>query len=260
MIENLSLVVIAKNADASIDKCLKSAAWIRHKIVVDSGSTDKTVEIARECGATVIHQDWLGFGPQKKFAVMQAPTDWVLCLDTDEILTEELSQSIQQLFLSDKPLADAYKISRRNKFLGRYLRHGEGYPDWLTRLFDRRKAQYSDDPVHETVTGIDCPIHTEKLSGDLLHDPADSISYYIDKRNRYTDIQAHLLVASGKRVTPIDIMFSPFFRFIKYFFFKGGILDGIPGFIYISFGCLEAYLKYIKAFSLQQKQDHAKKE
>lgn len=255
MIENLSLVIIAMNAEASIEQCLKSASWIRHKIVVDSGSTDRTVEIARQCGATVIHQDWLGFGPQKQFAVMQAPTDWVLCLDTDEFLTEELSQSIRDLFSSDKPRADAYKVARRNKFLGRYLRYGEGYPDWLTRLFDRRKAQYSDDPVHETVLGINGKIRTEKLSGDLMHDPADSISYYIEKRNRYTDIQARLLVESGKHVSPSEIMFSPFLRFLKYFFFKRGFLDGIPGFIYISFGCLEAYLKYIKAFSLQKKKN-----
>lgn len=112
----LSLVLIVKNAGKSLEKCLQSAQWIPNKLVVDSGSTDDTVEIAKRVGAKVIHQDWLGFGPQKQFAVMQAPTDWVLCLDADEFLSPELSQSLQLLFEQNE-LLDAYKFPRSNKLL-----------------------------------------------------------------------------------------------------------------------------------------------
>ena len=144
----LTLVVITKNASNSLEKCLQSAQWIPNKVVVDSGSVDNTIEIAESAGARIIHQEWLGFGPQKQFAVMNAPTDWVLCLDADEFLSPELNKSIQALFEQEE-LIDAYKFPRSNKFLGRFLKHGEGYPDWSLRLFNKTKARWSDDLVHE---------------------------------------------------------------------------------------------------------------
>ena len=244
----LSLVVITKNASNSLDKCLQSADWIPNKIVVDSGSTDDTIEVAKRFGAKVIHQDWLGFGPQKQFAVMQAPTDWVLCLDADEFLSHELSKSLQALF-EQKELLDAYKFPRSNKFLGRFLKHGEGYPDWSLRLFNKGKARWSDDLVHEKVVANDGPLKVGELTGDLMHESGESVSHYIEKQNRYTDIQANLMIESGKKVSFSRLIFSPLMRFVKFYVVKRGFLDGLPGFVHITIGCFAAFLKYLKVIA-----------
>lgn len=250
----LSLCVITKNADKSIEKCLQSAQWIPNILVVDSGSTDDTIEIAKRYGAKVFHQDWLGFGPQKQFAVMHAPTDWVLCLDADEFLSPELSNSLQALF-EEKELLDAYKFPRSNKFLGRFLKHGEGYPDWSLRLFNKTKARWSDDLVHEKVIAIgNDSLKVGKLKGDLMHESGESISHYIEKQNRYTDIQAQLMIEKGKRILCSRLIFSPIMRFVKFYFAKKGFMDGLPGFVHISIGCFAAFLKYLKVFAHQVSQ------
>src|SRR5438445_9307168 len=139
----LSLVVITRDAGAQLADCLASAAFAAEAIVVDSGSRDDTVDIARRCGARVVAQPWLGFGPQKNFAVAQAAHDWVLCLDADERVSSELAESIRSAMRA--PRRKAYAMARRNRFLGRWLAHGEGYPDWNLRLFDRRHARWSVD-------------------------------------------------------------------------------------------------------------------
>ena len=249
----ITLVVITKNAGSSFEKCLQSAHWIPNIVVVDSGSADDTVEIAKRAGAKVIHQDWLGFGPQKQFAVMLAPTDWVLCLDADEFLSPELSNSLQSLFEQNE-LLDAYKFPRSNKFLGRFLKHGEGYPDWSLRLFNRTKARWSEDLVHEKVVTIGSePLKVGKLNGDLMHESGESISHYIEKQNRYTDIQARLMIEKGKRVSCFRLIFSPILRFVKFYFAKKGFMDGLPGFVHISIGCFAAFLKYLKVIAHQPK-------
>lgn len=247
---HLSLVLITKNAGKSLEKCLQTAQWIPNKVVIDSGSADDTVEIAKQAGATVIHQEWLGFGPQKQFAVMQAPTDWVLCLDADEFLSPELSKSLQVLFEQNE-LLDAYKFPRSNKFLGHFLKHGEGYPDWSLRLFNKTRARWSDDLVHEKVVAISesKPITVGKLNGDLMHESGESISHYIEKQNRYTDIQAKLMIEEGKRVSAFRLIFSPLMRFVKFYFVKRGFLDGLPGFVHITIGCFAAFLKYLKVLA-----------
>ena len=248
MKETLTLVVITKNAANCLERCLKSAGWVEHKLVVDSGSTDHTVEIAKQAGAKVIHQDWLGFGPQKQFAVKQAPTDWVLCLDADEFLSPELSKSLQALF-EQKELLDAYKFPRSNKFLGRFLKHGEGYPDWSLRLFNKKKARWSDDFVHEKVVALGEPLKIGKLNGDLMHESGESISHYIQKQNRYTDIQARLMIQQGEHASCSRLILSPIIRFLKFYFLKRGFLDGLPGLAHILIGCFAAFLKYLKVIA-----------
>src|SRR5437867_1852485 len=136
----LALVVITRDASTQLADCLTTGAFAAEKLVVDSGSHDNTVEIARRCGARVIEQPWLGFGAQKNFAVGQATHDWVLCLDADERVSAELAASIRAALAH--PEHSAYMMARRNCFLGRWLRHGEGYPDWNLRLFDRRRARW----------------------------------------------------------------------------------------------------------------------
>lgn len=240
-----SVTIIALNAADQIEACLKSAAFADEIVVVDSGSTDGTVEIAKKYGARVIQQDWLGFGPQKQFAVEQASHDWVLCLDCDERVSERLHANIESTL--HEPQFQAYQMPRCNRFMGRWLRHGEGYPDLSLRLFNRRSARWSEDTVHEKVVTVTV---IGKIDGDLLHESAESLSSYLDKQNRYTTLQAQTLFQRGKRASVLQLLFSPLLRFIKFYLLRQGFLDGVPGLIHILIGCFNSFMKYAKLRAL----------
>ena len=237
----LSAVIITLNAASQLAECLDSLAFCDEIVVVDSGSSDGTPELARQRGARVIHQDWLGYGRQKQFAVEQARHDWVLCVDADERVTTELRESIVAVLAA--PTHAAYLFPRCNRFMGRYLRHGEGYPDWSLRLFDRRHARWSEDAVHEKVVA-DGAVGT--LPGDLLHDSAETQENYLAKQDRYTTLAATAALASGKRSSLLRQLLSPLLRFIKFYFLRLGFLDGWPGLVHILIGCRNSYDKYAK--------------
>ncbi len=241
----LSAVVITLNAAASLARCLESLSLADEIVVVDSGSGDDTVAIARAFGARVIHQPWLGFGPQKQFAVEQASHDWVLCLDADERVGDGLRAAIESALRGGG--YQAYRMPRCNRFMGRWLRHGEGYPDWSLRLFDRRVARWSEDPVHEkVVTEAPCGA----LAGDLLHESGEDLSTYLDKQNRYTTLQAQALYRQGRRAGLRHLVASPLIRFVKFYFIRRGFLDGMPGFVHIAIGCFNSFVKYAKLAAL----------
>ena len=245
----LSLCVITRDAAAQLDDCLASVPFAGEIVVVDSGSRDDTVEIARRRGARVIDHAWPGFGAQKNFAVAQARHDWVLCLDADERLTPELAGAIRAaLAAGDDPGgAAAYAMARRNRFLGRWLAHGEGYPDWNVRLFDRRRARWTDDPVHENVVA-EGPV--ARLNGDLLHASAESLDAYLAKQNRYTTLQAEAMHARGERAGVIRLLLSPLVRFVRFYVVKQGFRDGAAGLVHIAIGCFNSFVKYAKLRAL----------
>ena len=243
----LSLVVITRDAAPDLAECCASAPFVAELLVVDSGSGDDTVEVARRSGARVVVHEWLGFGPQKQFAVGCASHDWVLCLDADERVSPELAGAIDALFAAGEPTACAYAIARRNRFLGRWLAHGEGYPDWTVRLFDRRRARWSDDPVHERVIADG---EIARLEGDLLHASAESLDAYVEKQNRYSSLQAAQLHARGDRAGAIRITLSPLARFVRFYVVKLGFLDGAAGFVHIAIGCFNSFMKYAKLRAL----------
>ena len=242
----LSATLITLNAATQLQACLDSLAFCDEIVVVDSGSQDGTVELAQRSGARVIHADWRGFGPQKQFAVEQAANDWVLCIDADERVSEHLQKEIRQALAA--PQFKAYRFPRCNRFLGRYLRHGEGYPDWSLRLFDRRHARWSDDTVHEKVI-VDSP--AGNLSGDLLHDSAETLDAYFAKQNRYTTLAAQQAVAQGRRASAGHLLLSPLLRFIKFYFLRRGFLDGLPGLVHILIGCGNSFAKHAKILEIQ---------
>jgi hypothetical protein len=244
----LSLVVITRDAGAELAQCLASAPFAAETLVVDSGSGDDTVQVARRHGARVVETQWLGFGPQKQFAVREARHDWVLCLDADERISAPLAASIRALFAAGTPAASAYAFARRNRFLGRWLAHGEGYPDWTVRLFDRRHARWSDDAVHEIVVADAKPV---RLSGDLLHASAESLDAYIAKQNRYTTLQAAALHAQGDRAGAMHLALRPLARFLRFYVLKLGFLDGVAGFAHIAIGAFASFLKYAKLRALE---------
>jgi len=243
----LSAVLITRNAADQLAECLASVAFCDEIVVVDSASEDATAEIARRHGARVIQSVWRGFGPQKQFAVDQARHDWVLCIDADERVSERLRASI--LDALPAPDARAYRFARCNRFMGRYLRHGEGYPDWSLRLFDRRHARWSDDPVHEKVL-VDGSAGT--LQGDLLHESAESLEAYLAKQNRYSSLAAEEALACGERATAAHLLLSPLLRFVKFYFIRLGLLDGLPGLVHILAGCAASFAKYAKMLDFQR--------
>lgn len=244
----LSAVVITRNAASQLDACLVSLAFADEILVVDSESTDETVALAEARGARVIRKrEWLGYGKQKQFAVDNAKHDWVLCLDADERVSEELRAAI--LTELEAPRGYVYSMPRCNRFMGRWLRHGEGYPDWNTRLFHRAHARWSTDQVHENVLTTDS---VYRLGGDLLHDSAETLERYLEKQNLYTTLQAQLLAAEGRRANSLHMLFSPVVRFLKFYVFRLGFLDGVAGLVHISIGCMNSFVKYAKLAAMRR--------
>jgi glycosyltransferase involved in cell wall biosynthesis len=240
----LSVAIITRNAEAELDACLASISFADE---VDSGSTDGTLGLAARHGARVIQKEWLGFGPQKQFAVEAASHDWVLCVDADERVSADMRDAILAELKS--PLGFVYAVARRNRFLGRWLAHGEGYPDWSVRLFHRAHARWSRDPVHEKIIA-ESPVR--RLPGDLLHDSAESLEKYLDKQNRYTSLQAEALHAAGRRASLLQLVFSPILRFVKFYVLRLGFLDGLPGLVHIAIGCMNSFCKYAKLIALER--------
>ena len=251
----LTAVLITLNAADRLEDCLASVAFCDEIVVVDAGSDDATVVIAERHAARVIRSEWRGFGPQKQFAVDQASHDWVLCIDADERVSDRLRESICAVLPATEgsprgaPTLATYRLSRCNKFMGRYLKHGEGYPDWCLRLFDRRRARWSDDPVHEKVIATG---EVGSLPGDLLHESAESLDAYLAKQNRYSTIAAEAALAQGRRATVAHLLLSPLLRFAKFYFFRLGLLDGLPGLVHILVGCGASFAKYAKMLAFQR--------
>jgi hypothetical protein len=238
----LSAVVIARNEASRIRACLQSVAGLADEIVVlDSGSSDGTQALCRALGARVIETDWPGYGAQKNRALRSAAHDWVLSLDADEHVSPELAASIRGALAS--PAAAGYRFRRCNLFLGRELRHGEGYPDWSVRLVDRRRARWSEDPVHEKIV-LNGPL--ENLEGDLMHDSAQTLAAYLDKQNVYSTLAAAAALTAGRRASVAHLLLSPLVRFVRFYVLRLGFLDGVPGLVHILIGCYASFMKYAK--------------
>lgn len=249
----LSAVIITLNAATQLEACLVSLSFADEIVVVDSGSTDDTVKIAQRHGARVIAQAWLGFGAQKQFAVEQATHDRVLCLDADERITPALQNSIAETLVHQGYSGiTAWRMARANVFMGRVLRYGEGYPDWNLRLFDRRSARWSNDPVHENVV-VGAGVTIATLQGDLMHESSETLAIYLVKQNRYTGLQAQQLFAQGRRASGLRIALAPVARFIKFYLLRRGFLDGVPGLVHILIGCQNSMQKYAKLRELTSK-------
>lgn len=226
----LSACIIAFNEADRIGDCLASLAFCDEVVVVDSGSTDDTVAIARAAGARVLQRAFDGFRSQKAFAVSQASHDWVLCLDADERVGDELRASI--LVARDAGFAGAagYRFNRLDNYFGRFLRHGNAYPDRILRLFDRRRGGWRGErEVHEAAT-VDGPVRT--LRGDLVHYPYRSLDQQLEKTQRYARMMAEHDFARGRRATLRKLVLAPAWRFWRGYVLRAGFLDGWHGLVY----------------------------
>ena len=243
MTVQISAVLITFNEESNIADAIGSVKWADEILVVDSGSTDGTREIAADLGARVIERAWPGFSAQKQFAVDSASHDWVFSLDADERVSKELADSIESVRRSNAS-ADGYSISRLPYYMGRPIRHGGWYPDPHVRLFDRRKGKWKDTIIHESVE-MAAGTRVEKLSGELLHYTVRNVSeHHRMIGERYAPLSAEQMFAEGRRSNAINAASASAGAFLKSYILKRGFLDGYPGFCIAWFAAHNAFLKH----------------
>ena len=247
----LSVVLITHNEAANLAACLESVAFADERIVVDSGSTDATAEIARGLGAhVVVTPDWPGFGAQKNRALALATGDWVFSLDADERVTPELARSLRAAIASNPPEA-GYELSRLSNFCGQWMRHGDWYPDRVLRLFKRGVGRFSNDQVHERLI-VDGRIG--RLDGELLHYSMPTLGSALDKMNRYSSGRAVDKVAAGMRGGLASALAHGLWAFVRCYILRRGLLDGRLGFVLAVYVAEGTYYRYLKMGLLERPQ------
>ena len=251
----LSVAIVTCDEERNLARTLASVGFADEVIVVDSGSTDRTVEIAESFGARVFQREWPGFAAQKNFAIAQCNCDWVLSLDADEEMSPELARQIQ-LLLPTNPPADAYFIKRRNLFLGRWIKRGGYYPDPKLRLFRRSAANFSQQPhfeerpVHETIVFDG---ESAKLDFDLIHHAYPTLEDYLEHMDRYSTLGAQLLADQGRTSRSFvafywNVLVVPQLSFFYNYIVRFGFLDGREGLLLHLYHSTYISWKYSKAW------------
>ncbi|MBA2621603.1 MAG: glycosyltransferase family 2 protein [Acidobacteria bacterium] len=249
----ISVCIIAYNEEKNIAAAVETVAWADEILVVDSGSTDQTREIAELHGAKIIVQKWLGFAKQKQFAVDKAEHNWVLSLDADERISTKLRYEIQHLKLvSGKDLADGYKLPRLSFYMNRPIRHGSWYPDWQLRFFNRTKGAWKNVLIHESFQ-METGARVEKLTGDILHYSIENAAHHHKIiGERYAPLAARQMFEGGRQTTPLKIMTAGLTTFLQTYILKVGFLDGLPGFVIARFAAHHAFLKHLFLWEMQR--------
>lgn len=249
-VHNLSIIIITQNSSLYIARCLESVRWAAEIIVLDSGSTDNTLQLCKEYTDKVYSTDWPGYGPQKNRALQKATKQWVLSLDSDEWLSKSLQEEIKQAIAHNQ--ADAFSIPRRNIYCGKWLRFGEEGNDRLIRLFKRKKGVFKNSRVHEAVVlKSDCKLM--KLKQPLWHDSCRSIDQLIDRMNLYSTLSAQSRFEQGKKSNLTKAIMHGLWAFIHPYFFRLGFLDGRMGFIIAKINAQGSYYRHLKLFFKRQK-------
>src|ERR1700677_2862171 len=230
MRKTLSVAIITRNEEANLERTLGSVAWADEIVVVDSGSDDRTDEIARSFRSRFFVEEWKGFAAQKNSALEKCSCDWILSLDADESLSDPLAKEIWELLEGDPPF-DGYALPRRNLFLGRWIRFGGFYPDRKLRLFRRGAAEFEARPVHETLRFAG---KAGRLAGDLVHNAYPTLETYIAHMDRYSTLGAGVAVKERRNGLSlpsfaINVVLNPVATFIYNYFFRAGFLDGREG-------------------------------
>jgi glycosyltransferase involved in cell wall biosynthesis len=234
MHNQLSVVIISKNEEKFIADAVKSASFSNEVLVLDSGSTDNTLTIAKKLGAKVLHQDWLGFGAQKNKALKLAENNWVFVLDSDERITDELQLEI--LNTLQNPMSDGYYIARLNNFFGKNIRHCGLYPDYSIRLFNKNRGEFNNVTVHESVQ---INGNTDKLKNHMTHLAFDTVSEFTDKQKKYATL-------SQKKKNLIKAFISPIWTFLKIYILRLGFIEGWRGFVIAKVYAQYTFWKYFK--------------
>lgn len=244
----LSVTIITKDEEADIGAAIDSVAWADEILVVDSRSTDRTVDVARAANAhvIVIVRDWPGYIEQKNFAASQASNDWILSLDADERVTSQLAQELQRIL--QHPTCAAYQLPRLTWHLGTWIRGTDWYPDYQLRLYDRRAARWTGQYVHEAVS-VNGPVG--RLAGDLLHFAYRDIADHLETIDRYTTLAARQMHESGRRTGVLQLMAHGPLAFLRNYVAKGGFRLGTAGLIVSTMNAYYVFLKFAKLWQLQ---------
>ena len=249
----LSVIIITKNEVNNISKCLESVAWASEIIVVDSGSDDDTVEICRKHNATVVYNEWRGFGAQKNYALSLATQTWVLSIDADEQVSPALRQEIQKTISTPGKFV-AWEIPRLSSFCGQYIRHSGWWPDYVTRLFHRGHARFTNDAVHEhvVVNGL-----TGQLKHPLNHNSIQNLEQLLAKMNHYTSAGASMMNEKGITSSLPKALLRAAWAFVRTYFFKLGFLDGKYGVMLAISTAESTYYRHIKLMILNKQSQNA---
>lgn len=246
----LSVIVITGNAAPTIRRCLESVRWADEIVVVDSGSTDRTLDICRDLGARV-HQtsDWPGHGPQKNRALDRASGDWIVALDSDEWLTPELRAEVERAIVEQRGHA-AFAIPRRSSFCGRIMRHSGWWPDHVVRLFRRDAARFSEDHTHDRliVNGT-----TGRLRQPIMHEAITDLEQMIAKMNMYSTSAAHMKLREGRGASLFTALLHGGWAFFRTYVLRLGFLDGREGFMLAVANAEGSYYRYVKLMLLADK-------
>jgi glycosyltransferase involved in cell wall biosynthesis len=240
---NLSVIVITHNEEHNIIECLQSVAWAKEIIVVDSQSTDRTVELAKQFTQKVFVIEWMGYAGAKNFALDKSTSNWVFWLDADERVTPEIASEIQCIVSGNSTSDSGYEVARRAYFLGKWIKHSGWYPGHVVRLFKREKVQFDDSRVHEKVNVKGT---VGKLKNDLLHYTDDTLYHYLTKFNRYTTLAAEDMRQAGDRFSFYDVFVRPSFLFFKMYIIRCGFLDGMHGLVLALLSSSYVFVKYAK--------------
>ena len=243
----LSVIIIVKNEAHNVESCLRSVAFADEIIVLDSGSTDNTVQIARAMGAKVaVDSDWQGFGIQKNRALALAQSDWVLSIDADERLTPELQSTISSTLVA--PAYAVYSFPRSSSYCGQYMSHSGWYPDRVTRLFQRQAAKFSEDLVHEKIITSH---QVGKLQPAMLHESFKNFDDVLDKVNRYSSAGAQNLFKKNHQSSISKAVAHGMWAFVRTYFLRLGMLDGKMGFVLAVSNAEGTYYRYLKLWLMQ---------
>lgn len=242
----VSVAVVALNEEERLRACLESVVWAEELVVVDAGSSDKTVAIAREFTDRVHFRAWDGYGAQKNFALGQCHGDWILSLDADERVSEALREEIRTTLQGGPGGAAGFFLPRQNLFQGRWVRHGGLYPDWQLRLFRRGRGAFVERAVHESVR-VDGP--TARLRAPLIHESYRSVADAVGRLNRYSDLAAAELCAAGRGGSPVDLLARPVWRFVSMYVLRTGFLDGWRGLVLAG---LHAHYVFLRAAKVRE--------
>ena len=245
---SVSVIVITSNEARNVGAALESVRWADDIVVVDSGSTDDTVAIARRHTDRVVTHPWVGYGAQKNYAAGLAAHDWVLSLDADERVTPALTQEIRAL-LAAGPARQGYRIPRATHYLGRWIRSTDWYPDRQLRLYDRRAGRWNDRRVHESVI-VDGPVG--QLEAEIEHRAYRNVSHHLRTIDRYSTLAADQMLADGRRVRWVDLAAHPPFAFLRNYVTRLGLRDGTPGLIVSVLNSYYVFLKYAKRWEQQR--------
>lgn len=250
----LSIIIITKNEADQIQDCLETVQWADEIIVLDSGSTDDTVEICRKYTDKVFETDWPGYGPQKNRALEKATGDWVFSIDADERISPKLRSEIEQALKSGK--YSGYEVPRASHYCGKRIRHSGWWPDYIVRLFKRDCGKFSNTLVHEIVE-MQGPVG--RLRNPLIHYSFSNFEEVLDKVNRYSTYNAEMLFQAGKTAGLLAAVGRGLWAFLKTWVFRAGFLDGRHGFMLAVSNAEGTYYKYIKLILLRESQSRSKK-